>query len=141
VPLAIEGSTWDVRGPRDIAERLLAQIGDLTREELWVLTMDVRLAVLDVTPLYRGSVSASLVRVAEIFSCAISLPTAAAVAIAHVHPSGHVDPSEDDLYLTSQVVKAGQLLDVRVVDHLILGRGGSWTSLRDRGINFERATP
>jgi DNA repair protein RadC len=134
VPLRVEGLTWTVTSPTSIAERLLARIGHLEREELWVLTMNTKNQVMDATPLYRGNVTSVQVRVGELFSEAIRRH-AAAIAICHTHPSGDPTPSADDLHLTAEAIAAGRILDIRVLDHLILGNG-AWTSLRDRGIDF-----
>lgn len=136
LPLAVEGLTWSVTGPRDIAERLLARLGHLEREELWVLTMNTKNAVMDATPLYRGSVNTAQVRIGELFTEAVRRH-AASIALCHVHPSGDPSPSPDDLTLTAEAVSAGRLLDINVLDHLILGNG-SWVSLRDRGVSFDR---
>lgn len=79
----------DCRRTLDIAERLLARLGHLEREELWVLTMNTKNAVMDASPLYRGSVNTVQVRVGELFVEAVRRH-AAAIAICHTHPSGDV---------------------------------------------------
>jgi DNA repair protein RadC len=57
--------------------------------------------------------------------------------LVHNHPSGDPTPSPDDLHMTAEAVAAGRLLDITVLDHLVIGHG-SWVSLRDRGLAFER---
>jgi DNA repair protein RadC len=62
---------------------------------------------------------------------------AAGLILVHNHPSGDPSPSPDDLHLTAEAVAAGRLLDLPVLDHVILGHG-TFVSLRDRGIPFDR---
>jgi DNA repair protein RadC len=125
-----------VRGPRDLADRLILQMGRLEREELRVVVLNTKNIVLAVETVYRGNVSASLVRVGELFRDAVR-QHAAAVILVHNHPSGDPTPSPDDLHLTAEAVAAGRLLDVPVLDHLIIGHD-AYVSLRDRGISFDR---
>jgi DNA repair protein RadC len=136
IPLAVEGLTWSVRTPRDVADRLVAKLGRLEREELWVLSLNAKNLVLDASPIYRGNVSAALVRVGELFAEPIRRH-AAGMILVHNHPSGDPTPSPDDLHLTAETVAAGRLLDVDVLDHIVLGNG-QWVSMRDRGVRFDR---
>ncbi len=130
---------WTVRGPRDVADRLVLQLGRLEREELWVVLLNTKNVVLRVVPVYRGNVSASLVRVGELFRDAIRL-SASGVILVHNHPSGDPSPSPDDLHLTAEALAAGRLLDIELLDHLVVGHD-AWVSLRDRGIAFDRVAP
>ncbi|MEJ5224816.1 MAG: JAB domain-containing protein, partial [Anaerolineales bacterium] len=85
--------------------------------------------------LYRGSVSSAQVRVGEIFKAAIR-KNASAVIVVHNHPSGDPTPSPDDVALTRAMVQAGKLLDVEVLDHLVIGSGQRFVSLKERGLGF-----
>lgn len=125
-----------VRGPRDLADRLILQMGRLEREELRVVLLNTKNVVLAVEAVYQGNVSASLVRVGELFRDAVR-QHAAGVILVHNHPSGDPTPSPDDLHLTAEAVAAGRLLDVPVLDHLVIGHD-AYVSLRDRGIPFDR---
>jgi DNA repair protein RadC len=128
---------WSIRGPRDLADRLIAELGHLTREELRVVLLDTRNGVLAMPTIYVGNVSAALVRIAELFRDAVRLH-AARLILVHNHPSGDPTPSPDDLHMTAEAVAAGRLLDITVLDHLVIGHG-TFISLRDRGVAFERA--
>jgi len=128
---------WTIRGPRDLAARLTADMGHLPREELRVVLLDTRNGVLGMPTVYRGNVSAALVRIGELFRDAVRLH-AARLILAHNHPSGDPSPSPDDLHMTAEAVAAGRLLDISVLDHLVVGHG-AWVSLRDRGVAFERS--
>lgn len=127
---------WIVRSPRDVADRLILQMGHLEREELRVVLLNTKNAVLKVVVVYQGNVSASLVRVGELFRDAVR-DSAAAVILAHNHPSGDPTPSPDDLHLTAEALAAGRLLDIEVLDHLVIGYD-AYVSLRDRGVSFDR---
>ena len=127
---------WSVRAPRDIGERLVLQMGRLEREELRVVILNAKNMVLRITTVYQGNVSASLVRVGELFRDAIRV-NAAGVILVHNHPSGDPTPSPDDLHLTAEAIAAGRLLDIDVLDHLVIGHD-AFVSLRDRGIAFDR---
>jgi DNA repair protein RadC len=85
---------------------------------------------------YQGNVSASLVRVGELFRDAVRLD-AAGVILVHNHPSGDPTPSPDDLHLTAEALAAGRLLDIDLLDHLVIGHD-AYVSLRDRGVSFDR---
>jgi len=129
---------WTIRSPRDVADRMLVEMGRLEREELRVLSLNAKNVVQRVSTVYVGNVSASLVRVGELFRDAVRMD-ASAVVLAHNHPSGDPTPSPDDLHLTAEAIAAGRLLDVDVLDHVVIGHD-AWVSLRDRGVSFDRPT-
>jgi DNA repair protein RadC len=127
---------WTVRSPHDVAERLVLQMGRLEQEELRAVVLNTKNVVLRVVTVYRGNVSASLVRVGELFRDAVRL-NGTSVILVHNHPSGDPTPSPDDIHLTAEALAAGRLLDIAVLDHLIVGHD-AWVSLRDRGVAFDR---
>jgi DNA repair protein RadC len=127
---------WIVRSPRDVADRLVLQMGRLEREELRVVVLNTRNAVLRVATAYVGNVSTSVVRVGELFRDAVRL-NATGVIFVHNHPSGDPTPSPDDLHLTAEALAAGRLLDIDLLDHLVIGHD-AFISLRDRGVAFDR---
>jgi len=127
---------WIVRQPRDVGERLVPMMSSLDREELRIVLLNTRNAVLRLVTVYQGNVSSSLVRMAELFKDAIRI-NASGLILVHNHPSGDPTPSPDDLRLTAEALAAGRLLDIAVLDHLIVA-GDGFTSLRDRGIGFDR---
>jgi DNA repair protein RadC len=130
---------WTIRTPSDVADRLVLQMGRLEREELRVVLLNAKNMVLRVATVYVGNVSASLVRVGELFRDAVRLD-ASGIILVHNHPSGDPTPSPDDLHLTAEALAAGRLLDVEVLDHLVVGHD-AWVSLRDRGVAFDRSRP
>jgi DNA repair protein RadC len=92
--------------------------------------------VVRLVKLYQGSVNTSQVRVAEVFKQAI-LDNSPSIVVAHNHPSGDPTPSPDDVAVTRELVKAGELMEVKVLDHLIIGHGpGRFVSMKERGLGF-----
>ena len=96
------------------------------------MILNTKNVVLRVATVYQGNVSASLVRVGELFRDAVRL-NAAGVILVHNHPSGDPTPSPDDLHLTAEALAAGRLLDIDLLDHLVIGHD-AYVSLRDRGV-------
>ena len=122
---------WQVRTPADVADRLVPQMGRLDREELRVILLNTRNVVVAASTVYIGNVAGSLVRVAEVFRDAVRR-NAPGVMVVHNHPSGDPAPSPEDLRITRELVEAGRLLDIALLDHLIIGHD-RWISLRALG--------
>jgi DNA repair protein RadC len=123
-----------INSPADAAALVQYEMSALEQEHLRVLLLDTRNHVLEVVEVYRGSVNSSQVRVGEVFKPAIRR-NAAAVIVAHNHPSGDPTPSPDDVAVTRALVQAGKLLDVEVLDHLVIGQG-RYVSMKERGLGF-----
>lgn len=121
--------------PADAAELLLYEMSLLQQEVLKVLLLDTRNRVLEIVPIYHGSVNSAQVRVAELFKPAVQR-NAPSLILAHNHPSGDPTPSPDDTTLTRAVVQAGKLLDITCLDHLVIG-GQRFVSLKERGLGFQ----
>lgn len=124
-----------IHSPEDAADLVQYEMSALTQEELRVILLNTRNHVIKVITIYKGSLNSSQVRVGELFRPAIRL-NAAAIIVVHNHPSGSVSASPDDCSLTSAIVKAGKLLDIQVLDHLIIG-ANTFLSLNRRGLGFE----
>jgi len=99
-----------------------------------LLVLDTKHHVLAQSTLYRGSINNSPARVAEVFREAVRR-NAFAIALAHNHPSGDPAPSQHDVAFTEAIVEAGQLLDIKLLDHLVFGHG-RYVSMRERGLGF-----
>ena len=136
IPLDTHGLDWTIRAPQDVTDRLMLTLGQLEREELHTLLLNAKNRVLRDVTVYVGNVSASLVRVAELFTDAVR-ENASGVILVHNHPSGDPTPSPDDLHLTAAALAAGRLLDIQVLDHIVVARD-AFVSLRDRGVSFDR---
>jgi DNA repair protein RadC len=118
--------------PADAAALLTPQMGLLEQEHLRVILLNMKNYVLGIHEVYKGSVSASPVRIGEVFREAIRR-NGSAMVVAHNHPSGDPTPSTDDIFITRELVQAGELLDVTVLDHVVIARRG-WVSMRERGL-------
>jgi DNA repair protein RadC len=104
----------------------------LDHEELWVVLLDIRCRIMQLVRLYVGTVNSSNVRPAEIFRQAI-IDTANNIVMCHNHPAGDASPSSEDIAVTKTVKQAGELLDIRLLDHIIIGNN-AYVSLKERGL-------
>ncbi|MCI0818897.1 MAG: DNA repair protein RadC [Chloroflexi bacterium] len=123
-----------IRSPEDVYALLFAEMALLDREQLRVILLSTRNEVLSVREVYRGNVSSALVRVAEVFSDAVR-EGCPSIIIVHNHPSGDPTPSAEDVALTKQLIDAGKLLGVEVLDHVVIAREGH-KSLKDLKLGF-----
>jgi DNA repair protein RadC len=123
-----------IRSPADVAQLLMAEMAHLEQEHFRVLYLDTRNRLLGSETIYVGSLNASHIRVGEVFRDAVKR-NCAAIIVAHNHPSGDPSPSPEDVEVTRQLVAAGKLLDIEVLDHLVIGQQ-RFVSLRERGLGF-----
>lgn len=126
-----------INSPADAAGLLQYEMSLLEQEHLRVILLDTRNQVKRIETIYVGSLNSAVVRVGELFRPAIRY-NAAAIIVVHNHPSGDPSPSSEDVRVTREVVKAGRLLDIAVLDHLVIGRG-RFVSLKERGLGFENS--
>ena len=115
----------------DVAQYFIPRLRDLHKEVFMVLLLDARNCLIRGVTTSVGSLTPSIAHPREVFKPAI-LDSAASVIFIHNHPSSDPTPSQDDLKITSQLVEAGRMIDFRVLDHIIIGRG-SFTSLAGKG--------
>jgi DNA repair protein RadC len=112
-----------ITSPQDVADQVQYKMASLEQEELWVLLLDSRNHHLRTEQLYRGSLNSSSVRPAEIYKAGIR-HNAAALIIVHNHPSGDPSPSPEDIHLTRMLIEAGQMLELPILDHVVVGSRG-----------------
>ncbi len=123
-----------VRSPADIMAILGAEMSVLEQEHLRVVLLTTRNQVIATPEVYKGNVNSSLVRIAEVFKEPIR-QNAPSIVLVHNHPSGDPSPSADDVLLTGEVIKAGKLMGIEVLDHVIVGEGRH-CSLKEMGLAF-----
>jgi DNA repair protein RadC len=123
-----------ISNPAQAADLVKYDMQALDHEELRVILMDTRNQVLEVREVYRGSVNTAQVRAADVFKAAVR-KNATALIVVHNHPSGDPTPSPDDVAVTRELIKAGEMIDVKVLDHIIIGRGRH-VSMKERGLGF-----
>ena len=121
-----------VRKPADLADYLGPELSGLAQEQLRAVLLDTGNRVLATCLVYQGGLNATVVRLADCYREAVARG-AAAVILVHNHPSGDPTPSPEDVRLTAEAARAGELLGVELLDHLVIGRSGH-VSLRERGL-------
>jgi len=133
--LASPEERFVVRSPSDVAQLLMAEMAHLNQEHFRALYLNTRNQLLAVDTIYIGSLNASHIRVADVFRDAVKR-NCAALIVAHNHPSGDPAPSPEDVAVTERLIEAGDLLDIELLDHLVIGQQ-RYTSLRERGLGFD----
>lgn len=123
-----------IHSAADVNRLLRWSMSTLTQEQFRVLILDMKNRVLRQETLYSGSLNSSPIRIAEVFKPAV-LQNAASIIAVHNHPSGDPTPSEDDIRTTDEIRRAGELLDVQLLDHIVIGRN-SYVSLKERRLGF-----
>ena len=123
-----------VNSPVD-AYYLLRDMETLEQEHLRIILLNTRMRSLGVIEVYIGAVNHVQIRLGEVFRPAIQR-NASSIIIGHNHPSSDPTPSPDDITITRAAVQAGKLIDITVADHLVIGRGGRYVSLKERGLGF-----
>ena len=113
-----------ISSPQDVASQVQYEMARLEQEELWVFLLDSRNQLLRIEQLYRGSLNSSSVRPAEIYKSGIR-HNAASLIIVHNHPSGDPSPSPEDINLTRMLIEGGQMLELPILDHVIIGERGT----------------
>jgi DNA repair protein RadC len=119
------------RGAGAVAGLLRPLLEHETSERFVALLLNGKHRVQGFAEVSRGTLTSSLVHPREVFSPAIR-ELAAAVIVAHNHPSGDPEPSLEDIEVTKRLHEAGKILGVPLLDHIIVGEAGSFTSLRER---------
>jgi DNA repair protein RadC len=126
------GARTVLAAPADVYAAYGPLMEDLKREVFRVVLLDAQNALLRDRIVSEGTLSASLVHPREVFKPAI-LESAASVILLHNHPSGDPTPSREDIRLTRQLAECAHLLDLRLHDHVVIGKG-RYVSLAERGI-------
>jgi DNA repair protein RadC len=127
--------TPTIRAPSDAAQLLAPEMAGLSQEQMRVMMLNTKNRVTGITTVYQGSIHTTLIRVTELFREAVR-QNSAAIIVAHNHPSGDPTPSPEDVAVTREIVQAGKILDIDVLDHLVLGDATHWVSLKERGLGF-----
>ena len=121
-----------IRSPQDVSNLLMPELRDAKKEHLKSLILSTKNQVLKIHTVSVGILDSSLVHPREVFKDAIAA-SAAAIIVAHNHPSGDPTPSAEDRRITQRLAEAGQILGIELLDHVILG-DNRFVSLKERGI-------
>lgn len=133
--LAEPDQRLQIRSPGDLASPLILEMAELEQEHLKVIMLDNKNRVLKMQTVYVGTINSSQVRVAEIYREAIR-QNSVSIIVAHNHPSGDPTPSNEDVAVTGELIEAGKLLGIDLLDHLVIGHQ-RFVSLRERRLAFK----
>ena len=120
-----------IKSSRDLFTHYHPTLRDLRHEVFKVILLDAKHAIMRDATVSEGSLTLSIVHPREVFTFAVK-ESAAAVIFLHNHPSGDPTPSQEDRVLTARLVSAGEVLGIRVLDHLVIG-DGRYVSFADEG--------
>jgi DNA repair protein RadC len=127
-----ELKNFDIKDPESVVRAIRASIQDKAKEHFKLILLNPRNKIIGISTISIGTLNASLVHPREVFKDAI-MHSAASVVLAHNHPSGDPEPSEDDLTITRRLIEAGKILGVEVMDHIIIAKNGFF-SFKERGL-------
>lgn len=121
-----------ISSSKDVATFFEGQLADLHHEEFWILMLDRSNKIIDCENISKGGVSGTVVDARLIFKSAIQ-NLASGIILCHNHPSGNNKPSQSDMDLTRKLKDAGNLLDIKILDHVIIS-GRNYYSFADEGM-------
>jgi DNA repair protein RadC len=116
-----ELKNFNIKDPESVVKAIRASIKDKAKEHFKLILLNPRNKITGISTISIGTLNASLVHPREVFKDAIA-HSAASVVLAHNHPSGDPDPSEDDIEITKKLVESGKILGIEVIDHIIIGK-------------------
>jgi DNA repair protein RadC len=126
-----------IDSPRDAAQKSMVilrdMLDDADREKLVVLYLNTKHVITGAEVVSTGSLNSSVVHPREVFKGAL-LASSAAIIVAHNHPSGDPTPSQEDVNVTERLKKAGEILGIELLDHIVVGENGRFVSLREEGV-------
>jgi len=108
-----------LKSPEDVAAEMRGRLKGKKKEHFWVICLDTRNRLINCKSVSVGSLDTSIVHPREVFKEAVS-SSAASVIFVHNHPSGDPEPSKEDIELTKRLVKAGEIVGIDVLDHIIV---------------------
>jgi DNA repair protein RadC len=122
----------ELTSPSAVADLVADEYQDFKQEVLKVLVLDAKQQLIHKEDVFIGTVNTSLCHPREVYRTAIKL-SASGIIITHNHPSGDPQPSPDDKRMTKQLVDAGNIIDIKLLDHVIFGERGFW-SMKEEGM-------
>ena len=123
--------TRKISSPNDAYEMIKDQLEGLDREQFIIACLNTKNEPTNISVVAVGTLNKAIVHPREVFKTAI-LSNAASIMAFHNHPSGDTEPSQQDIQLTNRLYEAGELLGIKLLDHLIIG-DGTFTSLKEKG--------
>ena len=121
-----------INSPKDLADLLMGEMTELTQEVLKVVLLSTKNIIIGTKDVFKGSLNTSIVHPREIFKQAID-KNSASIIICHNHPSGDPTPSKEDINITLRIKECGNIIGIKLVDHIIIGNN-KFVSLKERGL-------
>ncbi len=122
-----------IKAPEDAAALIRDFIEEADREHFIAVYLNAKNEPTAIHTVSVGTLNSATVHPREVFKVAI-LANAAAIILAHNHPSGDPTPSRDDFAVTERLIEAGHLMGIEVIDHVVVGSEGRYTSLKEKGM-------
>ena len=123
--------TCTISSPKDAYEMIKGRLESLDREQFIIACLNTKNEPTNISVVSVGTLNKAIVHPREVFKTAI-LSNAASIMAFHNHPSGETTPSQQEIQLTNRLYEAGELLSIKLLDHLIIG-DGTFTSLKEKG--------
>jgi DNA repair protein RadC len=123
---------FNIKDPQSVVKAIRASIKDKAKEHFKLILLNPRNKIIGISTISIGTLNTSLAHPREIFKEAI-IHNAMSVVLAHNHPSGDPEPSEDDLTITKRLAEAGKILGIEVIDHIIIGKI-NFCSFKEKGL-------
>ncbi|MBM6859675.1 DNA repair protein RadC [Clostridium saudiense] len=130
--LRSQTNDFKVSCPKDISELLINEMNNLNQEVLKLILLNTKNYVIGVKDVFKGSLNTSIVHPREIFREAVQRRSAN-IIICHNHPSGDPTPSKEDINITLRIKQCGDLMGIKLLDHIIIGNN-NYISLKEKGI-------
>lgn len=129
-------SNWadkKITSPEKVAEIAInvLELHEQAEESFYILTLDVKNKINGIFEVSRGSLSSSIVHPREVFKRAL-LQNASGIILIHNHPSDDPTPSREDIDITNRLIEAGDLLGIRVLDHIVVGDENNYISFKEK---------
>lgn len=125
-------TTTTIKSPQDVSNLMMPEMRFLKKEQFNIILLNTKNHVIEIKTVSVGSLSSSIVHPREVFAMAVKR-AASGIILLHNHPSGDPEPSREDIETTNRLVNAGNILGIRVLDHVIIG-DGRFISLKEEGL-------
>ncbi|MBA4417862.1 MAG: hypothetical protein C0392_08130 [Syntrophus sp. (in: bacteria)] len=130
--LELDLGSYQITDPQGVARAVRSHIRDKAKEHFKLILLNTRSKIIRISTISVGTLNASLVHPREVFKEAL-IHNASSVILAHNHPSGETEPSEEDRGITKRLRDAGKIMGIEVLDHIII-TGNDYFSFKEQGL-------
>lgn len=120
-----------IKSAKDVFNLFNKKLENDKQEKFFVLMLNIKNYIIENEQISIGTVDSSITHQREVFKPAVR-NSASSIILVHNHPSGDSNPSKEDLEVTEKIIKAGEILGIRVIDHIIIGKGNYWSWREDQ---------